>query len=116
MSYMFQVRRVVYPLIYSRALPCTPFACAAIACRPAVCRPAPRLAAYAVLSARQSASAFNQPLSFGTSNVRSMSYMFYVRSVHALRTTQPPARTSLGIVCPPFGSAVRVSVQPAAEF
>ena len=57
--------------------------CAAIACRPAVCRPAPRLAAYAVLSARQSASAFDQPLTFDTSRVKDMSWMFYVRPQHA---------------------------------
>ena len=30
------------------------------------------------------ASAFNQPLSFDTSSVTDMSYMFYVRSAHAL--------------------------------
>ena len=68
------------------------------------------------LSAWQYAWAFNQPLSFGTFSVTDMSYMLYVRSVHALRTTQPPARTSPRIVCPPYGSAVRKSVQPAAEF
>ena len=33
-----------------------------------------------------------------------MSYMLYVRSSHALRTTQPPARISPRIVCPPLDS------------
>ena len=49
-------------------------------------------------------SAFNQPLALDTSSVTGMGLMFYVRSAHALRTTQPPARTSFRIVCPPLGS------------
>ena len=39
---------------------------------------------YALLSTRQVASAFNQPLSFDTSSVTDMGYMFYVRSARAL--------------------------------
>ena len=98
--------------------------CAAIACRPAVCRPAPRLALYAVLSARQSASAFNQPLTFDTSVVTNMRAMFLVRSARALSPVcsralsfthmqlappsptayHPLARISPRIVCPPFES------------
>ena len=35
-------------------------------------------------STRQQASAFNQPLSFDTSNVTTMLYMFYVRSARAV--------------------------------
>ena len=35
-------------------------------------------------STRQDARAFNQPLSFDTSKVTYMSYMFYVRSARAL--------------------------------
>ena len=42
---------------------------------------------------------FNQPLTLDTSSVTDMRYMFYVRSAHALRTTQPQARTSFRIVC-----------------
>ena len=96
---------------------------------------APRLPAhtspgivYALLSTRQTAKAFNQPLSFDTSSVTDMRYMFQVRSVHALarpaftarpsrracrsrrrRATAPRllAHTSLRIVRPPFDSAVR---------
>eukprot|EP00964_Phaeocystis_antarctica_P066227 scaffold39999_cov63-Phaeocystis_antarctica.AAC.6 len=57
-------------------------------------RPTPRSASYALLSTRQQASAFNQPLSFDTSSVREfrgMSNMFWVRSAHALA---PPAFTA----------------------
>ena len=46
--------------------------------------PGPHLgpASYTLLSTRQSTEAFNQPLSFDTSSVTDMSYMFYVRSAH----------------------------------
>jgi len=37
-----------------------------------------------LLSTRQSATAFNQPLSFDTSKVTNMGRMFYVRSARAL--------------------------------
>ena len=47
-------------------------------------RPAPRLTSYALLSTRQNTVAFNQPLSFDMSSVTDMSWMFYVRSAHAL--------------------------------
>jgi hypothetical protein len=40
-------------------------------------------------STRQGASAFNQPLSFDTSSVTRMTYMFFVRSARALRPRQP---------------------------
>ena len=39
---------------------------------------------YALHSTRQGAKAFNQPLSFDTSKVTTMLYMFNVRSAHAL--------------------------------
>ena len=89
-----------------------------------------------LLSTRQSATAFNQPLAFDTSSVKTMESMFRVRSAHALpqslhsrafsprmplvRCRRPtpsrlPAHTSLRIVRPPFDSAGRVGVQPAAE-
>eukprot|EP00964_Phaeocystis_antarctica_P081052 scaffold50673_cov51-Phaeocystis_antarctica.AAC.2 len=44
----------------------------------------PRSASHALLSTRQYASAFNQPLSFDTSSVTTMYGMFWVRSAHAL--------------------------------
>ena len=44
---------------------------------------------YAPLSTRQSASAFNQPLSLDTSSIANMDKMFYVRSARAL----PPTTT-----------------------
>eukprot|EP00964_Phaeocystis_antarctica_P076119 scaffold47039_cov54-Phaeocystis_antarctica.AAC.4 len=47
-------------------------------------RLAPRPASHALLSTRQTAYAFNQPLSFDTSSVTNMRYMFYVRSARAL--------------------------------
>ena len=45
---------------------------------------APLPALYARLSTRQSASAFNQPLSFDTSKVTDMHGVFWVRSTRAL--------------------------------
>jgi hypothetical protein len=41
-------------------------------------------ASHALLSTRQTASAFNQPLSFDTSKVTDMYAMFHVRSARAL--------------------------------
>merc|ERR1712086_940642 len=80
------------------------------------------------------AEAFNQPLSFDTSKVTNMYGMFQVRSARAralslesgppracrLRRRHPtpshlPGRTSSRIACPPFDSAERVQVQPAAQ-
>ena len=47
--------------------------------------PQPRPASHVPLpSTRQGATAFNQPLSFDTSKVTDMKYMFYVRSARAL--------------------------------
>ena len=73
------------PSLHSRALsPCMPL----VRCR--WLKP-PRLPAHtslrifhALLSTRQYASAFNQPLSFDTSSVTTMHAMFSVRSAHAL--------------------------------
>ena len=60
-------------------------ACAAAATpRPPATRPARRPSFYASLLTRQSASAFNQPLSLDTSSVTDMQYMFNVRSARAL--------------------------------
>ena len=85
------------------------------------------------LCTRQWASAFNQPLSFDTSNVTSMAGMFSVRSARALPSTSivgpslllapttPPRPTACLPACrpssyaAPFYSAVRIGVQPAAE-
>ena len=54
-------------------------------------RPTPRPASHALLSTRQVASAFNQPLSFDTSSVATMYRMFLVRSAHtsAPQPSQP---------------------------
>ena len=43
-----------------------------------------RPASHALLSTRQGATTFNQPLSFDTSSVTDMHHMFYVRSARAL--------------------------------
>ena len=82
---MFSVRsaRALAPSLYSGP----PRACRVHHRRPT--RPpaslaAPRLASHALLSTRQSASAFNQPLSFDTSSVTTMYGMFTVRSARAL--------------------------------
>ena len=88
---------------------------------------------HAFLWTRQSATAFNQPLSLDTSKVTSMYQMFTVRSARA-HATHSPVRSSLHvvwaaaptpsrllalhvvlIVCLPFDSAVGDGVQPAAE-
>ena len=60
-------------------------ACAAAAPRPPASR-GPHLAPHRtpLLSTRQDANAFNQPLSLDTFKVTGMSYMFYVRSARAL--------------------------------
>eukprot|EP00964_Phaeocystis_antarctica_P103321 scaffold68611_cov53-Phaeocystis_antarctica.AAC.1 len=86
------------------------------------------------LSTRQGANAFNQPLAFDTSKVTNMDQMFVVRSARALAPSlgralavhaacaaaalcpsRHPARTSPRIVRPPFDSAERGGLQPAAE-
>ena len=85
------------------------------------------------LCTRQGAHAFNQTLSFNTSSVTSMDYLFWVRlracpchpptsrahaarhlghRPHALPSPGPPAALS---ACLPLDSAGRASVQPAAE-
>eukprot|EP00964_Phaeocystis_antarctica_P074399 scaffold45742_cov55-Phaeocystis_antarctica.AAC.3 len=99
---------------------------------PPATRPAPRPAANARTSprsecppfdSRQTASAFDQPLSFDTSSVTNMAYMFSVRSfpcsapnLHSsplprtLRAPRSPAasrlqgHTSCRTACPPFDS------------
>ena len=60
-------------------------ACAAAAPRPPASR-GPHLAPHRtpLLSTRQNAHAFNQPLSLDTSKVTDMTYMFFVRSARAL--------------------------------
>ena len=103
-------------------------------CRPQNLSPSPHvtLFVYAFLWTRQNALAYNQPLSFNTSSVRNMDYMFYVRlracpcahtpigfQAHCLRRrlphALPPGPHVALIVCPPLDSAERASVQPAAE-
>ena len=62
-----------------------------------------RPAWYAFLSTRQSASAFNQPLSLDDSSVTDMQGMFHVRSpVARAAALYPLAHTSSRIVRPPF--------------
>ena len=100
--------------------------------------PGPHLAAHRtrLLSTRQKAKAFNQPLSFDTSRVTTMDTMFYVHSAcalrpHRLQSSLPfctlhalspphrpprlPAHTPPHIKCPPVDSAACDGVQPAAE-
>ena len=61
--------------------------CVAPTPRPHASRPAPHRASHARLSARQGVTAFNQPLSFDTSKVTDMGYMFDVSSARALTPT-----------------------------
>ena len=128
---MFLVRstRDQAPSLYSRGpSPRVHAACAAVpshalpALRPHLSPPL----SYALLSTRQQASSFNQPLFFDTSKVTDMYVMFQVRSaralapslsrtllVHAARfprrrftpSSVPPWPASF--VCPPFDSAGR---------
>ena len=88
MYFMFRVRsaRALWPPPFSRALPCAllaplyrPHALPPPASWYSLPRPTPRPAPHALLSTRQNASAFNQPLNFDTSSVTRMGYMFNVR-------------------------------------
>ena len=83
---MFLVRsaRALRPTALSRALP-VHTDCAAASQRPHASRAAPLPTLHARLSTRQRAYKFNQPLSFDTSKVTTMSYMFQVRSARALK-------------------------------
>ena len=85
MGWMFYVRsaRALAPPALSRALP-VHAACVAATQRPHASRAAPLPTSHACLSTRQGASAFNQALSFDTSKVTYMRYMFKVRSARAL--------------------------------
>merc|ERR1719424_1779250 len=78
--------------LHSRVLCQRPACAAAAAPRSPASRPASRPSAYASLSTRQNALAFNQPLSFDTSRVTNMQYMFYVRSSRV----PPPAASTVG--------------------
>jgi len=87
MIWMFRVRsaRALAPNSLESGLPpCMPLAPPPPhALPPPGARPRP--ASHAPLpSTRQRANAFNQPLSFDTSKVTDMTYMFYVRSARAL--------------------------------
>ena len=88
MSYMFNVRsaHALGPQPFERRAPCMPLVCAATTPQalppPGSYRLPP--ASHALPSTRQYASAFNQPLSFDTSSVNDMRYMFRVRSARAL--------------------------------
>ena len=88
MRYMFQVRS---------ALPMPPSHRLVSPCSAATFTPSPpaRLppSQHTSLWTRQSAQAYNQPLSFNTSRVTSMNYMFYVRSAPAHATHSPVGPT-----------------------
>ena len=89
--------------------------------RPHAFRAAPLPTLHARLSTRQFAVAFNQPLSFDTSSVTAMDYMFSVRSaralpppalsrslpVHAACTAVAPRPLTARRMCPLFDSAER---------
>ena len=76
--------------------PCKPTACAAVYPTPF---PPARMSPswYASLLTRQSATAFNQPLSLDTSKVTSIKYLFQVHSARAL-ATHSPVGSSLHVI------------------
>ena len=80
MQWMFGVRsaRALAPAALCQALPVHAATVAATQ-RPRASRAAPLPASHARLSTRQETWAFNQPLSFDTSKVNDMGYMFKVR-------------------------------------
>eukprot|EP00964_Phaeocystis_antarctica_P109345 scaffold73835_cov49-Phaeocystis_antarctica.AAC.1 len=78
MHFMFNVRSSPCPAPNLQSSPSMHAPFTAVASRlPA--RTSPRIV-YPPFDSRQRASAFNQPLSFDTSSVTTMAYMFYVRS------------------------------------
>eukprot|EP00964_Phaeocystis_antarctica_P068808 scaffold41714_cov51-Phaeocystis_antarctica.AAC.2 len=81
MAYMFYVRSSPCPAPNLQSRPPLYAACTAVARRlpPPGPYPSPRTAC-PPLDSPQGASAFNQPLSFDTSSVTTMTYMFRVRS------------------------------------
>ena len=90
MNGMFEVRSahaLAPPSLRSRALsPCMPLVrCRRLHAPPPSAHTSLRIVR-ALLSTRQAASVFNQPLSFDTSSVTytTMGYMFWVRSAYAL--------------------------------
>jgi len=74
--------------------------------------PGPYLAPHRMplLSTRQAASAFNQPLSLDTSKVTTMQSMFRVRSARALRP--PSLESGLPSACTPSRLPARTSSRP----
>ena len=85
-----------------RTHPCpTPTSCTSAAralrspyTRPSSCAVGPRPASCALVSTRQDAKVFNQPLSFDISSVTNIGYMFSVRSARTLAPSlqsSPPA-------------------------
>ena len=108
-------------------MPCEPLATPSPH-TPPVSLSAPRPTSYAVLSNRQQALAFNQPLNFDTSSVTQMGAMFAVRSAgpspanrqRALPSPHTPHLFPCSHLSPPhstpFTSTVCGVVQPAAEF
>ena len=80
--------------------------------RPSVCWPSMSPSQYAFLWTRQSATSFNQPLSFDTSSVTNIDYMFMVR----LRAC-PCAHSPIGLANPLHAprSTPRPSPRPACR-
>ena len=84
---MFRVRHAHFPAPNASSTPSTP------------------PSSYALLSTRQSASAFNQPLSLDTSSVTTMKWMFKVRSARAMPSWPLPCT----LLCRPSAPQVFTS-------
>ena len=104
--------------------------CATAAPRPPDSWPASHPALYALLSTRQFANSFDQPLSLDTSSVTDMSYMVSVRSAralapslrpgppraHHLRRRSPTASRLLARISRPASYALLLTRQGASAF
>ena len=130
MYYLFNVRRHITPTVFVESghsrvhmLLAPPLAPPRHHAPPP--RLTPRPASYVLVSTRQRASAFNQPLNWDTSSVKTMVWMFQVRSSPCpapnLQSSPPRVHAACAapvpfcILFPPSNSTGRVVLQPATE-
>ena len=109
-----RVRRAEYP--HSRTLPCTLHRLRRRRSERNPNSPSIPHSSYALLWTLQSASAFNQPVSFDTSKVKSMSKMFMVRSAHALRPISSRAFSTAHCLRRPLPHKPQLSISRSPHF